>query len=104
MVHISNQMRVTWGEEVPRGIVKNFHRHCELPAVCDSVNGVDGIISLGRSTRCQSPKNEEQYIVISVFKTYISPILVGLVEGKESDTSLMSNHTPKMWNDHYGVR
>ena len=58
MVHISNQMRVTWGEEVPRGIVKNFHRHCELPAVCDSVNGVDGIISLGRSTRCQSQKNE----------------------------------------------
>ena len=48
-------------------------------------------------------KTKEQSSIISVFKTYVPPIIGGMVEGKESTTPLMEILTPEWWNYHDGL-
>ena len=45
-----------------------------------------------------------KYIVISDFKTDITPILGGIEEGKESFTPLTEIRTPELCNSHDGIR
>ena len=49
-------------------------------------------------------KTKEQSIVILVFKTYVSTILGGGGERKESTTTLTDIRTSKVWNFHDEVR